>query len=98
MPPNSECYRANVDRSSEEFRDLEKLFGISMNDYTVRIENIDRVQNLFMMEKYCRWFLKQANIAKEEEIYFPYNYNRDKPVRCNMHGTFYQCYLDTWRP
>ena len=54
MPPNSECYRANVDRSSEEFRDLEKLFGISINDYTVRIENIDRVQNLFMMEKYCR--------------------------------------------
>ena len=54
MPPNSEYCRAHVDRYSKEFIDLEKLFGISMKDYTVRIENIDRVQNLFMMEKYCR--------------------------------------------
>ena len=54
MPPKSEYYRANVDRSSEEFKDLEKLFRSTMNDYTVRIENIDRVQNVFMMEKYCR--------------------------------------------
>ena len=54
MPPKLDYYRAHVDRSSVEFKDLEKLFRTSMNDYDVWIENIDRVQNLFMMKKYCR--------------------------------------------
>jgi len=54
MPPKLDYYRANVDRSSVEFKDLEKLFRMTMNNHDVWIENIDRVQNLFMMEKYCR--------------------------------------------
>ena len=54
MPPKSEYYRAHVERSTGEFKELEKLFRMTMNDYDVWIENIDRVQNLFMMEKYCR--------------------------------------------
>ena len=54
MPPKLDYYRAHVDQSSVEFKDLEKLFRKTMNDYGARIESIDRVQNLFMMEKYCR--------------------------------------------
>ena len=53
MPPNVKYYRACVDLSSVEFKDLEKLFKRTMNDY-VQIVKIERVQNLFMMEKYCR--------------------------------------------
>ena len=53
MPPNVKYYRACVDPSSVEFKDLEKLFKRTMNYYVV-IENIQRVQNLFMMEKYSR--------------------------------------------
>ena len=54
MPPKLDYIRAHVDRSSVEFKDLEKLFRTTMKDYKVRIENIDRVQNFYMMEKYCR--------------------------------------------
>lgn len=54
MPPKSDYYRAHVDRSSVEFKELENLFTMTMKDYKVRIQNIDRVQNLYMMEKYCR--------------------------------------------
>ncbi|XP_015751438.1 PREDICTED: poly [ADP-ribose] polymerase 12-like [Acropora digitifera] len=53
MPPNLKYYRAWVDPSSVEFKDLEKLFKSTMND-EVLIAKIERVQNLFMMEKYCR--------------------------------------------
>ena len=53
MPPNVKYYRACVDPFSVEFKDLEKLFKRTMNYYVV-IENIQRVQNLFMMEKYSR--------------------------------------------
>ena len=53
MPPNVKYYRACVDPSSVEFKDLEKLFKSSMNE-EVQIAKIERVQNLFMMEKYCR--------------------------------------------
>lgn len=54
MPPKSDYYRAHIDRSSVEFKELENLFTMTMKDYKVRIQNIDRVQNLYMMEKYCR--------------------------------------------
>ena len=53
MPPNVQYYRARVDPSWVEFKDLEKLFKSTMND-DVQIAKIERVQNLFMMEKYCR--------------------------------------------
>ena len=51
MPPNVKHYRASVDPSSVEFKDLEKLFKRTMNYFAV-IKNIQRVQNLVMMEKY----------------------------------------------
>lgn len=54
MPPKSDYYRARIDRSSLEFKELESLFRMTMKDYEVRIGYIDRVQNLYMMEKYCR--------------------------------------------
>ncbi|XP_029187554.2 uncharacterized protein LOC114954996 isoform X2 [Acropora millepora] len=54
MPPKSDYYRAHIDRASVEFKELENLFTMTMKDYKVRIQNIDRVQNLYMMEKYCR--------------------------------------------
>ena len=53
MPPNVQYYRARVDPPWVEFKDLEKLFKSTMND-DVQIAKIERVQNLFMMEKYCR--------------------------------------------
>ena len=53
MPPNLKYYRACVDPTSAEFKDLEKRFKSTMND-EVLIAKIERVQNLFMMEKFCR--------------------------------------------
>ena len=54
MPPKLEYCRDPVDRSLVEFQGLEKSFRMTMIDHDVWIENIDRVQNPFMMEKYCR--------------------------------------------
>ena len=53
MPPSEQYTRVTLVPSSGEFKDVEKLFRKSMNDYVV-IERIDRVQNPFMWEKYCR--------------------------------------------
>ena len=55
MPPSAQYRRITLTRSSGEFKDVEQLFKRTMNDYYVVIVNIDRVQNPFMMEKYCRW-------------------------------------------
>jgi len=54
MPPGAQYRRITLTRSSGEFKDVEQLFKRTMNDDYVVIVNIDRVQNPFMMEKYCR--------------------------------------------
>lgn len=53
MPPNAQYKRVGLSQSSDEFKEVEQLFRRTMNDYVVII-GIDRVQNPFMMEKYCR--------------------------------------------
>lgn len=53
MPPNSRYERVAIDAGSSEFQGVEQLFRRTMNDYAV-IVRIERVQNPFMMEKYCR--------------------------------------------
>ena len=53
MPPNSRYERVTISADSSEFQGVEHLFRRTMNDYVV-IVRIERVQNPFMMEKYCR--------------------------------------------
>lgn len=54
MPPNKQYVRVGLLSHEEEFKTVEKLFRRTMNDYVV-IDNIERVQNPFMWEKYCRY-------------------------------------------
>lgn len=53
MPPSGQYIRVMLATSSEEYKEVEQLFRKSMNDY-ISIERIERVQNPFMWEKYCR--------------------------------------------
>lgn len=53
MPLNMPYTRVALDAASAEFQDVEKLFKQSMNGRAV-IESIDRVQNPFIWEEYCR--------------------------------------------
>ena len=46
--------RVALDAASTEFQEVEKLFFRSMNVLGVVIENIDRVQNPLVWDKYCR--------------------------------------------
>ena len=51
--PASEPYtRVTLDSSSWEFKKVEQLFKASMSNVVVK--KIDKVQNLFMWEKYRR--------------------------------------------
>lgn len=54
MPPSAQYTRVRLLTSSAEFNDVVQLFRKSMNDYLV-VESVDRVQNPFMWEKYCRY-------------------------------------------
>ena len=53
MPSNTQYVRVRLSRSSQEFKDVEKLFRKSMKR-SVEILKIERVQNPFMWEKYQR--------------------------------------------
>ena len=53
MPSNTQYVRVCLSRSSQEFKDVEKLFRKSMKR-SVEILEIERVQNPFMWEKYQR--------------------------------------------
>ena len=54
MPPDGQYIRVMLTTSSKEYKEVEQLFRKSMNDH-ISIERIERVQNPFMWEKYCRW-------------------------------------------
>ena len=58
MPPDGQYIRVMLTTSSKEYKEVEQLFRKSMNDH-ISIERIERVQNPFMWEKYCRWEGKQ---------------------------------------
>lgn len=53
MPPDGQYIRVMLTTSSKEYKEVEQLFRKSMNDH-ISIERIERVQNPFMWEKYCR--------------------------------------------
>ena len=53
MPPDGQYIRVMLTTSSKEYKEVEQLFRESMNDH-ISIERIERVQNPFMWEKYCR--------------------------------------------
>ena len=53
MTSKQQYTRVTLAPTSDEFKDVEQLFRKSMDNNTV-IEKIDRVQNPFMWEKYCR--------------------------------------------
>ena len=56
MPPDGQYIRVMLTTSSKEYKEVEQLFRKSMNDHiSIEIERIERVQNPFMWEKYCRW-------------------------------------------
>lgn len=54
MPPNKQYVRCGLLSDEDEYKTVEKLFRRTMNDYVV-IDSIERVQNPFMWEKYCRY-------------------------------------------
>ncbi|XP_078361818.1 uncharacterized protein LOC144646153 [Oculina patagonica] len=53
MRPSAQYTRVRLDASSAEFKDVGQLFRKTMNDQA-KIKSIERVQNPFMWEKYCR--------------------------------------------
>ena len=53
MAPNSKYVRVKLEVNTMEFEEVEKLFRETMKDDKV-IVSIDRVQNPFLWEKYCR--------------------------------------------
>ena len=53
MPPDRQYIRVTLTTSSQEYKEVEQLFQKSINNHT-SIERIERVQNPFMWEKYCR--------------------------------------------
>ena len=53
MPPDTQYIRVTLTTSSQEYKEVEQLFQKSINNHT-SIERIERVQNPFMWEKYCR--------------------------------------------
>ena len=53
MLSNAHCERVSLSCSSEEFKDVEKLFKGTMK-HSVKFLKIERVQNPFMWEKYQR--------------------------------------------
>ena len=54
MPPDTQYIRVTLMTSSQEYKEVEQLFRKSINN-DISIERIERVQNPFMWEKYCRW-------------------------------------------
>ena len=56
MPPNSQYERVSLFSHEEEYKTVEQLFRRTMND-SFRIQSIERVQNPFMWEKYCRYIV-----------------------------------------
>ena len=53
MPPDTQYIRVTLMTSSQEYKEVEQLFRKSINN-DISIERIERVQNPFMWEKYCR--------------------------------------------
>ena len=53
MTPDTQYIRVTLTTSSQEYKEVEQLFQKSINNHT-SIERIERVQNPFMWEKYCR--------------------------------------------
>ena len=53
MASGEKYKRVKQDPNSSEFKDVESLFRKTMTDDFV-IETIERVQNPFLWEKYCR--------------------------------------------
>ena len=64
MLPSVQHTRVRVDTHSVEFKDVEQLFRKTMNDQAV-IKTIERVQNPFMWEKYCR---SDNNVCKNNYL------------------------------
>ena len=62
MPPDRQYIRVTLTTSSQEYKEVEQLFQKSINNHT-SIERIERVENPFMWEKYCRWKIKN-NLEK----------------------------------
>lgn len=73
MPPNKQYERVRLwEPHSSEFKGVEQLFRRTMNDY-VTIVSIERVQNPFLFEKYCRYgpcFLQSIAVFESvEKVY-----------------------------
>lgn len=82
MLPSAQHTRVPVDTHSAEFKDVEQLFRKTMNDQAV-IKTIERVQNPFMWEKYCR---SDKNICKNNYLggnMYDINKNIEK---CSRHN------------
>ena len=54
MAPKEQYKRVELDPNSTEFRDVETLFRKTMETDVSIIATIERVQNPFLWEKYCR--------------------------------------------
>lgn len=65
MLSNAHCERVSLSCSSEEFKDVEKLFKGTMK-HSVKILKIERVQNPFMWEKYQR---KKENMLVSKKTF-----------------------------
>lgn len=54
MAPEAKFVRVSVEINSDEFKEIERLFRETMKVDKFKIVSIERVQNPFLWETYCR--------------------------------------------